>query len=139
VRVTSGGATATEAFEIREDPRFAVSTADLQKQFDLLIAIRDRVSAAHDTVNRLRRLPAGPRREAAEALVNEIVEPRYTGLDDQMLVRPLRINNRLAAMQGYVSAGEAAPTAQQGVVFGELSDELEKLLEKARRILDDAR
>jgi hypothetical protein len=38
-----------------------------------------------------------------------------------MLVFDLKLNNRIAALQGYVSQGDFAPTEQQYGVFREVS------------------
>ncbi|HEY6809156.1 MAG TPA: glycosyl hydrolase, partial [Gemmatimonadales bacterium] len=44
VRVSTAGWSDTKTFQVVEDPRVHVTPADLQKQFDLLVRIRDRVS-----------------------------------------------------------------------------------------------
>ena len=132
VRLKSGDQVLTEPLTILADPRSDASQADLQEQFDLLIAIRDKLSAVHDAVNEingLRRALArrSDRRAAAkldaalEAALKELVEPRFTGFDDQMLVFDLKLNNRLAALQGYIAQGDYRPTEQQYSVFRELS------------------
>jgi photosystem II stability/assembly factor-like uncharacterized protein len=132
VRLRSGGQTLAQPLRIIGDPRSQATAADLQKQFDLLIAIRDKVSAAHDAVNEIKqiraRLAARSDRAAAvqvdtalEKVLEELVEPRFAGFDDQMLVFDLKLNNRMAALQGYVAQGDYAPTDQQYAVFKELS------------------
>jgi hypothetical protein len=132
VRLKSGGHVFTRPLRIIADPKSEASAPDLQEQFDLLIAIRDRVSAVHDAVNEINRLRAAlaGRRDRAgaakldaalEAILKELVEPRFTGFDDQMLVFDLKLNNRLAALQGYVAQGDYRPTEQQYSVFRELS------------------
>ena len=45
---------ATQSFELKKDPRVTTTQADLQRQFDLLISIRNRVSDANDAVRRIR-------------------------------------------------------------------------------------
>ncbi len=54
VRLTVQGKSYTAPLEIKPDPRLKVTQADLQKQFDLLIKIRERVTQVHDTVNQIR-------------------------------------------------------------------------------------
>ncbi len=132
VRLTSGCQTVTQPLRIIADPRSQATAADLQKQFDLLIAIRDKVSAAHDAVNEIRQIRArlAGRSEHAAAVqvdtalkgvLEELAEPRFAGFDDQMLMFDLKLNNRMAALQGYVAQGDYAPTDQQYAVFKELS------------------
>ncbi|HKE32504.1 MAG TPA: glycosyl hydrolase, partial [Candidatus Angelobacter sp.] len=54
VRLTVNGKAYTAPLEIKADPRLSSSQQDLQKQFDLLIKIRERVTQTHDTVNQIR-------------------------------------------------------------------------------------
>jgi hypothetical protein len=139
VRLRTGGQTLTQPLRIVLDPKSEATTADLQEQFDLLIGIRDKVSAVHDAVNEIRKLraslasrsdrAAAARLDAAlENVLNDLVELRFTGFDDQMLVFDLKLNNRMAALQGYVAAGDYAPTEQQYSVFRELSAAIDSAL-----------
>jgi len=127
VRLIAGGKAETRPLRIVSDPRSQASAAELQEQFDLLIMIRDKVSAVHDAVNDIVRMrkalasrkdAASMKQDAAlEAVLKELVELRFAGYDDQMLVFDLKLNNRMAALQGYVSQGDYAPTEQQYGVF----------------------
>lgn len=132
VRLKTGSQTLTQPLRIVADPKSQATTADLQEQFDLLIAIRDKVSVTHDAVNDIRKLLATlPEkgggaaverlRAGLESVLKEIVELRFAGFDDQMLVFDLKLNNRMAALQNYVAQGDYAPTEQQYGVFKELS------------------
>jgi hypothetical protein len=139
VRLRSGSQTLAEPLRIIADPKSEATAADLQKQFDLLIAIRDKVSAAHDAVNEIGQIRAriagrGDRAAAAQvdsalqAVLEELAEPRFAGFDDQMLAFDLKLNNRMAALQGYVAQGDYAPTDQQYAVFKELSAAIDAAL-----------
>jgi photosystem II stability/assembly factor-like uncharacterized protein len=140
VRLKAGGRTAVEPLRIVADPRGQASAADLQKQFDLLLAIRDKVSAVHGTVNEIRKIRADLAKKndranaeldrALESLQKEIVELRFTGFDDQMLIFDLKLNNRMAALQNYVSQGDFAPTDQQQAVFKELAAAIDNALSR---------
>jgi photosystem II stability/assembly factor-like uncharacterized protein len=139
VRMTTAGQTLTQPLRIVADPKSEAKAADLQEQFDLLIAIRDRVSAVHDAVNEIKKLraslaartdrAAAARLDAAlDAVLKQLVELRFTGFDDQMLVFDLKLNNRMAALQGYVAQGDYAPTEQQYSVFRELASAIDGVL-----------
>src|SRR4029453_3585754 len=52
--LTAGGQSSREAFEVGKDPRTAASPADLQKQFELLLQIRDKLTETHDGIKRIR-------------------------------------------------------------------------------------
>lgn len=53
VKLTVGSESQVRSFEIKKDPRIAASQEEYQEQFDFLIKIRDRLSAAHDAVNQI--------------------------------------------------------------------------------------
>lgn len=141
VRMKAGGQTLTQPLRIVADPKNDAKLADLQEQFDLLMQIRDKVSAVHDAVNEIKKLRAGlaSRRDRAaaarldaalDAVQKELAELRFAGFDDQMLVFDLKLNNRVAALQNYVAQGDYAPTEQQYSVFRELSSAIETALAK---------
>jgi hypothetical protein len=48
--------------------------------------------------------------------------------DEDPLNYPIMLNNKLAALAGVVEDGEAAPTAQDYTVFGDLSQRLDREL-----------
>src|SRR2546426_95699 len=139
VRMKTGGQTLTQPLRIVVDPKSEAKATDLQEQFDLLIAIRDKVSAVHDAVNQIKKMraslatrsdrAAATRLDAAlESVLKELAELRFAGFDDQMLVFDLKLNNRMAALQGYVGQGDYAPTEQQYSVFRELSAAIDSAL-----------
>jgi hypothetical protein len=53
-RLTAGTWRATQSFALKKDPRATATDADLQRQFELLISIRNRLSEANDAVGRIR-------------------------------------------------------------------------------------
>jgi hypothetical protein len=53
-----------------------------------------------------------------------------------MLLFDLKLNNRIVALQGYVSGAEGAPTDQAQKVFAELSTELDRLLARLKQVKD---
>ena len=155
VRLRAGGQTLTRPLRILPDPRSEATIEDLQKQFDLLLAIRDKVGATHDAVNEILGMKkqadalaqrardtasvataAAKLASSLEAIQNELVDLRFAGFDDQMLVFDLKLNNRIAALQGYVSQGDYAPTDQQQAVFKELSGLVDAQLARFRQVLD---
>ncbi|MFC1554756.1 WD40/YVTN/BNR-like repeat-containing protein [candidate division KSB1 bacterium] len=149
-KLTKDGRSSEVEFEIKIDPRLGSTVQQLQLQFDLLIAIRDKVSQAHDTVNQLRLL-----REDIESLKTQ-AESVSAGRQlinraDNMLAKlseieanilqvksssgqdplnfPIKVNNRLAALTGSVSSSYLAPTKQAYDVFNMLSAELDGYLD----------
>ena len=58
VKLMVGGKSFTAPLEIKEDPRIEATQADLEKQLELALKIRDRVTAGHDAVNQIRSVRA---------------------------------------------------------------------------------
>jgi photosystem II stability/assembly factor-like uncharacterized protein len=54
VRLVAEGRTYTAPLELKADPRVKVTEADLQKEFDLQLQMRDELSSIHDTIREIR-------------------------------------------------------------------------------------
>jgi photosystem II stability/assembly factor-like uncharacterized protein len=144
VKLTAAGKSDEQTFSILKDPRLTTTDAEYQKQFRFEMSVRDKVSETDDAVNQIERVLARMKSSGAqvaaaqkelEGLLHELWEPRYTGYDDQMLVFPLKLNNRLAALTNYAE-GNFAPTDQDNKVFNELSAELERLVSRLKHVLE---
>jgi photosystem II stability/assembly factor-like uncharacterized protein len=155
VRVSAGGQTRTTGFEIATDPRLpGVTEADLQEAFKLAIDIRDKASQANDTVIRIRsikdqiedRIGKAPKNKAAQvtsagealarklsAIEGEIYQVRNQSSQDPLNF-PIKLNNKIAALQGVVDA-DARPTAQSYAVFKDLSGKLDRQLAQLDTLL----
>lgn len=156
VRLTVNGKQYTAPLEIVRDPRLKVTQQDLEKQFDLLMKIRDRVTQAHDTVNQIRdiraqitalnkRLENQPQAKAvAEAgkqldkkmtEVEEVLIQTKAKSGQDVLNYPIRLNNYLVALGGVVESADSAPTQVSYEVFDSLSKQLDEQLAKWKQIL----
>ncbi|NDQ58279.1 MAG: glycosyl hydrolase [Acidipila sp.] len=145
VVLTVAGKKQTAPLEIKMDPRVTTPAADLQKQFDLLMQIRDRISAAHEAVNQMRdyraqsqavvkRLGEGAQAKKIKAAVEELDQKMKPVEEEILQVKskapqdplnyPIKLNNRLAALAGAVGSADAAPTAQEYAVFAALNGQL---------------
>ncbi len=155
-RLTVNGKPQTASLEIKPDPRLKVTQQDLEKQFDLLIKIRDRVTQAHDTINQIRdiraqitalnkRLENQPQAktvaEAGRQLdkkmteVEEILVQTKAKSNQDVLNYPIRLNNYLVALGGVVESADSAPTQVSYEVFDMLSKQLDEQLAKWNQIL----
>jgi photosystem II stability/assembly factor-like uncharacterized protein len=153
VKVTAGSQSATQTFEIKKDPRSQGTVETYRKQMELLLSARDKLSATSDAINQIHTVEQQVDAAAKQASGNEPVaaaarkldeelnevlhklyEPRFTGYDDQTLIYPLEMNNRLAAMQNYLG-GDAGPTDQAVQVLAVLSAELDQQLGKLKQAL----
>ena len=149
VRLTVHGKSYTQPLEIKEDPRIKIEQADLQRQFDLLLQIRDQVSKVDEAINQMnsvkrqvddltKRLPnddhARTVRESGKKL-----EDRIAPIQDQLIQSkaksgqdvlnyPIQLNNELVALAGSISTADAAPTEQAYQVFDMLKQRSEEQL-----------
>ncbi|HEX8141552.1 MAG TPA: hypothetical protein VF553_03090 [Pyrinomonadaceae bacterium] len=140
VRLTVGGKTMTQSFEVKKDPRVAAAPADFARQFDLLMKIRDKLTETHNAITRIREVrrqlddlvkrlkdqaSGGPIVEAARSLnaklaaVEEELYQTKNQSSQDPLNFPIRLNNKLAALAGVVGSADAAPTDQSYVVYEE--------------------
>jgi hypothetical protein len=152
VRVSAAGATATVPLVIEKHPLFDnVSVADLQRQLDLALLVRDRTSEANEAVMEIRDLKA----QIAERLeksksprlkeIGDVVVRKLSAVEEEVyqvrnrsnqdpLNFPIKINNRLAALRRSVETGDAAPTDAARQVFQALSAELQAQLDALRAV-----
>lgn len=153
VKLTVDGESYTQTFDIQKDPRLQTTEDDYRRQFQLSLAVRDKLSATHEAINEIRRIQkdvdgslhsvkadssitdaGGKLNDALSSVLHKLVELRFTGFDDQTLIFPLQLNNRLAALQEYL-AGDDTPTDQEYKVFKELSAEVDQALATLKKIM----
>jgi hypothetical protein len=144
VRLTVNDQSHIEPLEVVPDPRVAVSADDLQRQFDFLKGIIDKISQAHRTVNRLRDLREqveGWRKRLAgnEAITTQAdgVLQKLSAVEDQLIQpgdqknvysltnRP-RLNSRLASLLPIAGTADARPTEQAIALAQEYSDQIDE-------------
>jgi hypothetical protein len=156
VRLTVNGRQYTQPLEIVPDPRLKVTREDLQKQFDLLMKIRDRVTQAHDTINQIRDIraqmnalnkrlenqpqgkavaDAGKQLDKKMTEVEEVLIQTKAKSGQDVLNYPIRLNNYLVALGGVVESADSAPTQASYEVFDMLSKQLDEQLAKWKQIL----
>jgi photosystem II stability/assembly factor-like uncharacterized protein len=153
VRVTAAGAAKTQEFEIRRNAAVpGVTDADLQAQFTLARQISDRVSEANRAVIRIRDVKQqiadriGKANDAAVKSAAQSLADKLTEVEGELyqhrlrssqdpLNYPIRLNNKLAALQGTVESGDYRPTDQSVAVFKELSARLDQQLARLEALL----
>ena len=156
VRLTVNGKSSTAPLEIVPDPRLKVPQEDLEKQFDLLLKVRERVTQTHETVNQIRdiraqitalnkRLENQPQAksvaEAGKQLdkkmteVEEVLIQTKARSGQDVLNYPIRLNNYLVALGGVVESADSAPTQASYEVFAMLSKQVDEQLAKWKQIM----
>jgi hypothetical protein len=134
----------------------AVTQADLEKQFALLIKIRDKVTETNDSINQIRdlreqmnainkRLKNDPRAKAIAA-AGKSLDKKMTEVEEALIQTkaksgqdvlnfPIRLNNHLVALGGVVASADTAPTKQSYEVFDMLSKAIDEQLTKWKAIV----
>ena len=157
VELSTGGTTLKASFEIAADPRSNVSQADLDAQFTLQIAIRDRYSETHGQVVRIRNLrdqvqqwTARAKGHAAEATLteaaaviseklgdveNELVPFRSAGPQPRGI--PLGLYAKLKELMGVVASADWPPTQPSREVFASLNERIDEQAGELQRIVDE--
>ena len=146
VRLTAGGKSITRSFEIKLDPRLKnVTVADVNRQFDLSLKIRNEVSRANDAVIKIRLMKAAiAKQDSSEqgklfsAQLGAIEENLYqvhNQSSQDPLNFPIKVNNRLAALERSIETGDSKPTDASYKVFAELSAELQRYLDDLNTVL----
>ena len=151
VKVTADEATATQPFAIRREPRLLkdVTDQDLQEEFDLAIKVRDKSSQANEAVLLVRGIKAqiqdrkskldakaAPVAKALDdfeaalsAIEGEIYQVKLQSSQDPLNF-PIKLNNKIAALQGVIESADVRPTEQSYTVFRTLSNRLDEELGK---------
>jgi photosystem II stability/assembly factor-like uncharacterized protein len=156
VRLTAGGRSQTQSFEVRHDPRVATTQAEYQKKYDFLLQIHDQLTAAHDAITRIRDVreqlktvaeraatldPDSTIARAARKLSTELTtveEALYQTKNKSSqdpLNYPIRLNNKLASLAGTVEGVDAPPTEACYVVYDDLNGKLEAQLAKLKGLM----
>jgi hypothetical protein len=145
----------SQRFEVVNDPRVEVTPDALEAQLDALLAIRDKISEAHQAIIDMRSitsqldvwtgrsdLPAGPRaaaeslREALAAVESGLIKP---GKHEDMFggQEPARLNQKLSSVISVIGSADAQPTKQALELSAKYTGEIDEHLERFSRILDD--
>ena len=158
VTLTVGDEELSQTFELVKEAGVQASQADLQAQFDLLLTIRDKVSASHKLVNQMRDARAqlkGWRErlaglesaagivEAAKSLEEQVLEvEKELMIPDTRAGWPDAMNNgdrllaQLTNLSFNVNLGDYKPTDYEGEAYAEMAGEIDGVAGKFSEIAD---
>ncbi len=158
VALSVGGSSQTQAFDLLADPRTPATQEELQAQFDLLIRIRDKVSATHEAVNRCRRILSQVdewvSRAAAKPGAEAVLEPSADKVRDKLaavedalfdpstaeglnrLSKPVRLGVKTSAVGDIASFADYGPTKQTYEVFDMVAAGVDEQIEALAAIED---
>jgi photosystem II stability/assembly factor-like uncharacterized protein len=157
VRLTVGGKSQTQRFEVRKDPRLPTTLADYQKRFDLGLKIRDKLTETHDAIVKLRdarqqldavaeRSKVVSAKDTAIAVAAKALAKKLTAVEEALyqtknksnqdpLNYPIRLNNKLSNLTGVVTSADAPPTTQTYAVYDDIAGRIDAELAKLKSLL----
>ena len=139
---------------MRKDPQTTATEADLVEQQRFALQVRDRVTAANDAVKTIRNVKRQLEERASKMSGNASFGTLAKTFTDQLSVVedslyqtknrsgedplnfPVRINNQMAALLGFVESGERRPPKQSYDVYTVLEPQLAADLAKYKRVMD---
>jgi photosystem II stability/assembly factor-like uncharacterized protein len=138
VRLSVNGQTLTERLNVEKDPRIdSVTIADLTEQFKLAMQVRDRTTEANEIVIAIRELKKqiADRRKQNASLNFDAFTKKLSAVEEEIyqvqnrsgqdpLNFPIKLNNKLSALERVIETGDGKPIAGAYTVFKELSDQL---------------
>jgi hypothetical protein len=148
VRVNADGQTETVPLTIEKHPLYDnVSAADLQRQLEFALQIRDRTSDANELVVQIRDLKTQVAQRVEQGKnprlkeIGDLVSRKLSAVEEEVyqvrnrsgqdpLNFPIKINNRLAALRRSVETGDNPPTDASYEIFRMLSADLQKQLDE---------
>ncbi len=150
VQLIADGITQTEPFTVAKDPRAPTTPEDFQKQLELALHIRDKVTQANQAVidirqarKQLQPYTASPNSAVAahaktildqlSQVENNIYQTKLQA-DEDALNFPIKLNNKLASLLSTVQTTDVAPTTQSYEVFADLSGRLKLETDRLDRI-----
>ncbi len=150
VELVVGGKTYSESFAVIKDPRAPTTSEDFDKQLTFALKIRDRVTQANQSVIDIRAAKDQLKpyltssndhvKKSAKDLtdqlttIEEAIYQTKLKADEDALNFPIRLNNKLAAVENVVEETDVAPTAQSYQVYDELSGQLQTQLDQLHKI-----
>ena len=155
VKLTVAGKSQTAPLHLAIDPRTKGAEADVQKQFELAMRVRDRITQMHQAVNEIRNVKGQieslrkrfaddeklkPALAAADelnkkmaAVEEQLVQVNMKGSEGN-LAFPNMLNEAFDTFSHIIEYADTAPTKSQLDVFQTLSNRLDEQLKKWAQI-----
>ncbi len=156
VRMSIGGQTQEQMFEILADPRSEASPEEMRQQFTFVRDIHEKINETHQTILDIRSMRQqmnhfrsfwqnNPEMKPLLDKVNDI--DKKIGLIENELYQtknrsgqdplnfPIKLNNKLAGVASGVNQGNNAPTRQAIQVKEELTGKIDAQLQQFKQVL----
>jgi hypothetical protein len=152
VRLTLDGKSQTQTFDVRKDPRLTTTPQDYERQLEVALQIHNKLSQTNEAVIEIRdirkQLDAYTERvkdakvvDAAKALnqkltaVEEALYQTKNRASEDPLNFPIKLNNKLAALEGTVESSDDPPTTQTTEVYEGLASQVNVQLETLKKLV----
>jgi photosystem II stability/assembly factor-like uncharacterized protein len=144
------GTPLTRTVHVQKDPRTDATDADITEQVAFLLRIRDTVSAANNAVRTIRNVlyqldslghgvtdraftrAATTLRDSLTVVEDSIYQSQNHASEDPLNF-PIRLNNQIGALSGFVGSGDRRPPPQAYQVWNDLVPRLDVQLRKLKR------
>jgi len=152
VRLTAGGKSETQSFDIKKDPRLATTAQDFARQLEVALQIHGKLDQADLAVVQIRdvrkqlddyaaRVKDPKVSDSAKTLANKLTaveEALYqtkNRANEDPLNFPIKLNNKLANLLGGVESSDDAPTLQDTQVYEDLASQVNAQLTALKSLL----
>jgi hypothetical protein len=155
VRLIAGKDTLVRQFAVIADPRVKSTTAELVRQFETIIKVRDKITEVSDYSVRIEDIQgqldqrvtqskdlafakrvdsaAAPLRKKFEAIRAELYEVGCH-VDQCSLDQPMKLYNQLLTINAQIQAGDYAPTRQHLEMYADWSARVAEQLRKLEQL-----
>ncbi|NJN42264.1 MAG: glycosyl hydrolase [Flammeovirgaceae bacterium] len=145
-------------FEIVKDPRTSGTIADIKEQFDFLISVRDKLSETNTAVKNIRSTREQINRVTepmrGKSDMKDVTDMAKTILDEMKKIEeelyqtknrsgqdplnyPVRLNNKLGALNREAAGGDYKPTQQAKAVYKEVTEKIDVQLGNLNRVFNE--
>ena len=149
VTLTVNGKEQTQPFKILKDPRSEVSITDIQKQFDFIKGVGDKLTETHDAIIDIRKVRGqlnnykkligddedkkeiGELADEINEKMKKVEEALYQTKNKSRqdpLNYPVRLNNKLGHLNSLIQRGDYPPTDQMNQVREEITKQIDTQL-----------
>ena len=152
VRLTANGKSETQSFEVKKDPRLSTTPDEYARQLEVALQIHHKLTQTNDAVIKIRdvrrqldeyaaRVKDQKVEDAARTLgrkltaVEEALYQTKNRAFEDPLNFPIKLNNKLAALEGVVESSDNGPTLQSTQVFEELASQVNAQLETLNKLV----
>lgn len=156
-RLTVNGESMEQEFQVLPDPNSSSSIADLQEQFNFIIEVRDKLTETHQAILDIRKLRedivdveskldsvdhesilemSGEIKKEITAVEEALYQTKNRSRQDP-LNYPIKLGNKLAALNGVVATGDWKPTDQSYEVRDMLVSAIDIQLDRLETIINE--